>query len=91
MASNNNSKPSSTTASSLYRNTNMLPQIKREPLPPDSKLYTTERLASFRKPRDLTLGGSLMKVPSAVRPNLLQNNKKPVWTPNLNVTRNKNV
>lgn len=86
MASNN--KPS--TASSLYRNTNLLPQIKREPLPPDSKLYTTERLASFRKPRDLTLGGSLVKVPS-VRPNLLQNNKKPVWTPNLNVTRNKNV
>lgn len=86
MASNN--KPS--TASSLYRNTNMLSQIKREPLPPDSKLYTSERLASFRKPRDLTLGGTLLKVPTA-RPNLLQNNKKPVWTPNLNVTRNKNV
>lgn len=86
MASNN--KPS--TASSLYRNTNMLSQIKREPLPPDSKLYTSERLASFRKPRDLTLGAALLKVPTA-RPNLLQNNKKPVWTPNLNVTRNKNV
>ena len=86
MASNN--KPSTT--SSLYRNPNMLPQIKREPLPPDSKLYTTERLASFRKPRDLTLGGPLMKVPSA-RPNFLQTNKKSVWTPNLNVTRNKNV
>lgn len=86
MASNN--KPS--TASSLYRSANMLPQIKREALPPDSKLYTSERLASFRKPRDLTLGGSLTKSPT-VRPNLLQNNKKPVWTPNLNVTRNKNV
>lgn len=86
MASNN--KPSA--ASSLYRSANMLPKIKREPLPPDSKLYTTERLASFTKPRDLTLGGSIVKVPS-VRPNLLQNNKKAVWTPNLNVTRNKNV
>lgn len=86
MASNN--KPSPT--SSLYRNTNMLSQIKREPLPPDSKLYTSERLASFRKPRDLTLGGSALKLPAA-RPNLLQNNKKVVWTPNLNAQRNKNV
>lgn len=86
MAANN--KPSATP--SLYRSANMLPKIKREPLPPDSKLYTSERLASFQKPRDLTLGGSLMKVPT-VRPNLLQNIKKPVWTPNLNVARNKNV
>lgn len=85
MASNN--KPSTT--SSLYKSANILPQIKRETLPPDSKLYTSERLSSFRLPRDLTLGGVPLKTPVA-RPNLIQNNKK-VYTPNLNAVRNKNV
>lgn len=85
MASNN--KPSA--ASSLYKSANVLPQIKRETLPPDSKLYTSERLSSFRLPRDLTLGGVPIKNPVA-RPNLLQTNKR-VYTPNLNAIRNKNV
>lgn len=80
-----NKKP---TASSLYQSSlQMQKQIKREPLPADSKLYTSERLTSFRLPRDLTLGG----VPSpVVRPNLLQNSKK-VYTPNLSAVRNKNT
>lgn len=86
MASNNTP---STTSSSLYKNPNILPQIKREPLPADSKLYTSERLSSFRLPRDLTLGGVSVKNPVA-RPNLLQNNKR-IYTPNLNAIRNKNV
>lgn len=85
MASNN--KPSA--ASSLYKSANVLPHIKRETLPPDSKLYTSERLSSFRLPRDLTLGGVPIKNPVA-RPNLLQTNKR-VYTPNLNAIRNKNV
>lgn len=85
MASNN--KPAA--ASSLYKSANVLPQIKRETLPPDSKLYTSERLSSFRLPRDLTLGGVPIKNPVA-RPNLLQTNKR-VYTPNLNAIRNKNV
>lgn len=55
----------------------------------DSKSFATERLSSFRLPRDLTLGG----IPSArasTRPNLISNNKK-VYMPNLNAVRNKNV
>lgn len=85
MASNNKPLP----GSPMYKSANIMPQIKREPLPPDSKLYTSERLSSFRLPRDLTLGGVPMRGPIA-RPNLLQNNKK-VYTPNLNAVRNKNV
>lgn len=85
MASNN--KP---TASSLFKTNMPIPtQIKRETLPADSKLYTSERLTSFRLPRDLTLGGVPLKTPVA-RPNLLQTNKR-VYTPNLNAIRNKNV
>lgn len=85
MASNN--KPA---ASSLFKTNMQIPtQIKREPLPADSKLYTSERLSSFRLPRDLTLGGVPLKTPTA-RPNLLQANKR-VYTPNLNAARNKNV
>lgn len=49
---------------------------------------TSERLPSFRVPRDLTLGGMQLKG-SAARPNLLNN--KRVYTPNLNAVRNKNV
>lgn len=82
MASNN--KPTS-----AFKSTNVIPQIKREPLQTDSKLYTSERLPSFRMPRDLTLGGVPIRS-SVARPNLLQNNKK-VYTPNLNAIRNKNV
>lgn len=82
MASNN--KPTSP-----FKSTNVIPQIKREPLQTDSKLYTSERLPSFRLPRDLTLGGVPIRS-SVARPNLLQNNKK-VYTPNLNAIRNKNV
>lgn len=67
----------------------MQSQIKRDQLPPDSKLYTSERLSSFRLPRDLTLGGVRTKNPID-RPNLIQSNKK-VYTPNLNAIRNKNV
>lgn len=85
MASNN--KPSPT--SPLYKSANIMQQIKREPLTPDSKLYTSERLPSFRLPRDLTLGGVPVRN-TAARPNLLQNNKK-VYTPNLNAVRNKNA
>lgn len=88
MASNN--EPSA--ASTLLKSANLIkkePQIKREPLQNDSRLYTSERLPSFRLPRDLTLGGKPMRNPIA-RPNLLQNNKK-VYTPNLNAVRNKNV
>lgn len=82
-----NKKP---TASSLYQSSlQMQKQIKREPLPADSKLYTSERLTSFRLPRDLTLGGVPIKSP-VVRPNLLQNSKK-VYTPNLSAVRNKNA
>lgn len=85
MASNN--KP---TASALFKNANVpMMQVKKESLPPDSKLYTSERLSSFRLPRDLTLGGIPMRTPVA-RPNLVANNKK-VYTPNLNAVRNKNV
>lgn len=49
----------------------------------------SDRLPSFRLPRDLTLGGMQLKG-SVARPNLLQNNKR-VYTPNLNAVRNKNV
>lgn len=63
-------------------------QVKREPLAADSKLFTTERLSSFRLPRDLTLGGTSLPI---ARPNLSQNANKRVYTPNLNAIRNKNV
>lgn len=81
MASNN--KPST---SSLYQSS-----LK---LPADSKLYTSERLPSFRLPRDLNLGG--IPVRNQNRPNLLPNTRpnlqqKKQYTPNLNATRNKNV
>lgn len=55
----------------------------------DGKIGASERLPSFRLPRDLTLGGMQLKG-STARPNLLQNNRK-VYTPNLNAVRNKNV
>lgn len=55
----------------------------------DAKGSSSERLPSFRLPRDLTLGGMQLKG-SVARPNLLQNNRK-VYTPNLNAVRNKNV
>lgn len=64
--------------------------VKRE-LPVDSKLFTTERLSSFRLPRDLTLGGSSLGSAKHPIPNLLQNSNKKVYTPNLNAVRNKNV
>lgn len=87
MASSNKPSPD---GSSMYKSPNIMPQIKREPLPPDSKLYTSERLSSFRLPRDLTLGGVPMRGASIARPNLLPINKK-VYTPNLNAIRNKNA
>lgn len=55
----------------------------------DGKITSSDRLPSFRLPRDLTLGGMQLKG-TVARPNLLQANKK-VYTPNLNVVRNKNV
>lgn len=86
MASNN--KP---TATSIYKSSlQMQAQIKKEPLSADSKLYKSERLPSFRLPRDLTLGGKSMPNPVA-RPNLLQQTNRKVYTPNLNAIRNKNV
>lgn len=48
--------------------------IKVEP----GLLVTTQRLTSFRLPRDLTLGG-----------NIKTEKPKKVYTPNLNVQRNK--
>lgn len=57
----------------------------------DIKPFSTERLTSFRVPRDLTLGG--LPVPrNAVKPNLgASNANKRVYTPNLNAIRNRNV
>lgn len=66
-------------------------RIKSEPNLDCKPLPSTERLSSFRLPRDLTLGG--LPQPRAVaRPNLgaATSNKK-VYTPNLNAVRNKNV
>lgn len=68
-------------------------RIKSEPNL-DCKPFATERLSSFRSPRDLTLGG-LPTPRSLARPNLggagaAAANKK-VYTPNLNAVRNKNV
>lgn len=65
-------------------------RIKNEPNL-DCKPLPTERLSSFRLPRDLTLGG--LPAPRTVaRPNLgaATANKK-VYMPNLNAVRNKNV
>lgn len=60
------------------------PNLECKPLP-------TERLSSFRLPRDLTLGG-LPPPRSMVRPNLgASTSNKKVYTPNLNAVRNKNV
>lgn len=51
--------------------------------------FPTERLTSFRMPRDLTLGGmGLSATRLAQRPTTA--NKK-VYMPNLNAVRNKNV
>lgn len=68
-----NGKPSSST---LIKQG---PGINHEPL------IKTERLSSFKLPRDLTLGGSLnsVRVPKNAPP-------KRVFTPNINVVRNKN-
>lgn len=86
--SSNNNKPS--LDASLLKSANVpMMQVKKESLPIDSKLYTTERLTSFRLPRDLTLGGLSVRN-SVPRPNSVTNNKK-VYTPNLNAVRNKNV
>lgn len=90
MASNNKSS-TTTTASSLFKTSNVpMMGVKKEPLPSDSKLYTTERLSSFRFPRDLTLCG-LPLLKTTARPNLISNPQKKVYTPNLNAIRNKNV
>lgn len=86
MASNNKPSP----APSLFKKANVpMMQVKKEALPVDSKLYTTERLSSFRLPRDLTLGGLSVRN-SVPRPNLVTSNKK-VYIPNLNAVRNKDV
>lgn len=57
----------------------LMATIKQEP-----GTVKTERLSSFRLPRDLTLGG--LSVAKASRS---QVNKK-VYTPNLNAIRNRN-
>lgn len=65
-------------------------RIKTEPNL-DCKALPTERLSSFRLPRDLTLGG-LPTPRSLVRPNLgASTANKKIYTPNLNAVRNKNV
>lgn len=56
-------------------------KIKEEPL----HHIRSDRLSSFKLPRDLTLGGL---IPTKNAKNL--NNKK-VYTPNLNAVRNKNT
>lgn len=56
-------------------------KIKQEP----GTVQKTDRLTSFRVPRDLTLGG----IPT-VRSSRGAANKK-VYTPNLNAIRNKNA
>lgn len=67
-----------------------LVKIKSEQIV-DSKFIKTERLGSFRSPRDLTLGG-LPAPRAAAKPNLgASNANKKVYTPNLNAVRNKNV
>lgn len=51
--------------------------------------FPTERLGSFRPPRDLTLRG-IGAASGSQRANIAAANKK-VYTPNLNAIRNKNL
>lgn len=63
-------------------------RIKQEPMDTngiDSNALCTARLSSLKLPRDLTLGGT-----GPLRTQRGNTNKK-VYTPNLNVTRNKNT
>lgn len=52
--------------------------------------FPTERLASFRLPRDLTLGGRGLSATRGSAQRAAAANKK-VYTPNLNAVRNKNL
>lgn len=70
--------------------TTSVPRIKQEPGVNNVRISSesvlpTQRLTSLRLPRDLTLGG--LNPGRVTKPNL---NKK-IYTPNLNVVRNKNT
>lgn len=69
------SAPSTSSSSLSMPFLDRVASIKTEPGLPT----TTQRLVSYRLPRDLTLGGNLVKVEKP----------KKVYTPNLNVQRNK--
>lgn len=95
-------KSTSSTASILIKKENALTPsgsalaavavIKTEKSAGGGPSMPTERLSSFRLPRDLTLGGgaNLNSTRNSQRPNLVNNNKK-VYAPNLNAIRNKNT
>lgn len=53
--------------------------------------FPTERLASFRMPRDLTLGGMGLSATRGGGQGRASTVNKKVYTPNLNAVRNKNV
>lgn len=74
--------------SGTMANPSKMVRVKSEVTGTAETAFPTERLSSFRLPRDLTLGGmGLSATKLAQRANAA--NKK-VYTPNLNAVRNRN-